>query len=137
MSDDPPNKLGEIMEIIDKLEGLLDEEMEAIQTGYISKVIEITSEKNALVTQIDESQEYISSSLKKNEKVELKEILESLFTKLERNKHGLESMISAVQDIASEFQRIEERKRDNGLYGRKGKKMKSLTKEEGEIDGKI
>lgn len=127
-----------ILEAIDGLHDLLDREMEQIRSGNIEGVIALTAEKNEIILVINGLQERIAERLERREAEDLRKKLRGLYERLAANQAGLEAMISALRDISSDLERLEERRQDNGLYGRRGRKMRNLSREtDSEIDGVI
>lgn len=128
---------GAIFSLVDQLEALLRQELDALRAGEVEAVLALTERKHSLIQEIQSLQDSISQRLQKRQARELQERLQALYAQLEENQQALERMITAVRAIATQFRQIQEQQQGHGLYGRRGRTMVTLTREKSEIDGAI
>lgn len=129
-------EISALISYVDDLMKLLEAESNALKVGDIEGVVSLLEEKQRLILKINGLKDQ-EEALKDSSAAELRQKLTDLFNNLEKNQQALENMISAVRGITAQVEFINEKKKDNGLYGRRGKKMTNLNDEKIELNGEI
>lgn len=120
---------------IDEATEILGKELEAIRKGDVTAVIALTDDKRIVTERLEQLSGEIEAFLKKHEDGDVVARVRTLRAAIEENQEALDRMSAAVKEVANQLRRLEDKRRDNGLYGRKGKKLRALREQVREVDG--
>jgi hypothetical protein len=126
-----------LLMVIDATSQVLAEEMEAIRAGDANLVMAMLERKTEVAERLEETQPRIEAFLQATRDSDLIDRVRVLDASLKDNARCLQQMIGAIQNITKAISKVYEKKKSDGIYGYRGKKLDSPVVMPRQVDGKF